>query len=438
MIYNKAFWLLLVCSVWTTISVLIFMRVDLPINFSHIAIVFSFLIIVLFKEKLSLPKQHAYLVCFFLLIFLLSIIKGFFIEPETVIYENKTFLNHYSYKTKDYPKFNSKFLYFKELLHLLFAILAIVVSSVIIKKCHINLETFKLFLQKYLYFLVIFYLVIYGVFYFYEDIINIISTNRHNGFRSFTSVRDQYFSKYFTYRLGITLSEPSFSGLYVLIFTPLIFLKSKYSLKLKLLVPLFFLFNSSKYVIALVLLMVLLWGILFLIKTIKSKKLFLMFPIFFLSFLSATIYFINTYWDKLSNVLSGQSGFSRIFSMKAGLHFFLDNFLLGTGIGQYPIYFVNSYGGTSLIENVLIRVPSAQSMIINGLSEFGISYILFIIFILLFLFKAYKRDKFLFYCSLILVFNLNASAGNGFNMIYYWVLLTFFTFYAWQNKESDA
>lgn len=434
-IYRWTLWFLVVCSVWLTISVVVFFRIDFPFSFSHISILISFLVLILiFREKIKLPIPHAYLLCVFIFLFLLSLLKGFFIESETVTYINETFLTHYLYKKEDYPKFNSTFLYFKEVFHLAFAIITIFVSSLIVKKSNLSIDDFKYGLQKYLYYLVLFYLIIYSIFFIYEDIINIIGTNRYNGFRSFTSVRDQYFSKYFTYRLGITLSEPSFSGLYVLIFSPLIFLKSRYRSRLLILVPVFFLFNSSKYAVGVALIMILFWCCSLVVKILKSKKYFILFPIILLSFFVFSGIFIYSNWEKFAEILSGQSGHSRIFSMVSAINFFLNNLLTGIGIGQYPISFVNSFGGTSQIEDVLIRTPSAQSMFLNGLAEFGAVYILFILFIIFFLIKSHKKDKFLFYCSFILIFNLNASAGNGFNMLYYWVLLIFFSFYAWQNK----
>tara|TARA_R110001592_G_scaffold363350_2_gene684722 strand:+ start:888 stop:2237 length:1350 start_codon:yes stop_codon:yes gene_type:complete len=437
-IFRLLFWLLLVCSIWLTISVFVFIRFDAPINFAHVSIIISLLtIFLIYRQKISLSLPHALLLLLFSYLIFLSLIKGFFIKPETVTYINKTFLTHYLYKTENYPKFNSIFLYFKELFHLFFTLITIFVASIIIKKSDINLDDFKYYLQKYLYYLVVFYLIIYCIFYFYHDIISLISTNRYNGFRSFTSVKDQYFSRYFTYRLGITHTEPSFSGLYVLIFAPLIFLKSKYSGRLKILVPLFFLFNSSKYVVAVALIIILLCGVVFLVKLLRNRKYFILFPIFVVLLVLSASVFLYLNWEKFYNILSGQSGFSRIFSMVSGLKFFLSNFFTGMGIGQYPVYFTNNFGGTDLIKNVLIRVPSAQSMLINGLAEFGASYILFILFLGVFIIKAFKRDKYLFYCGVILLFNLNASAGNGFNMIYYWVLLTFFTFYAWGNKEIE-
>lgn len=434
LLYRSLFIFLLVCSIWLTVSCFLFFRFDAPLNFSHSSIVISGIVLLfIFRDSLSFKKPHFFLIVFFLSILLLSIVKFFFIENVTLRHSHWVWNN--MVKSKAYVTFNSYYLFFKEFFHLIFLLITLIVSSIVIKKSNLEFDKFKFTLQKYLYYLVVFYLIIYGVFFIYEDVIYLFGTNRYNGFRSFTAVPGQNFLEIFPYRLGITHTEPSFSGLYVLIFTPLIFLKSKYSKRLKILVPLFFLFNSSKYVLAVTAVAILVWLIIYLYKISRKNGHKILGYISLFLFISLILLY-RIYDDKILEILNGYSGYSRLFSIFSGLYFFIQNIFFGTGIGQFPIHFINTFEGSSYLENILIINPSAQSMFVSGLAEFGIIYMVFIAFIIYFLYKSYQRDVFLFYCSLILIFNFNASAGNGFNMIYYWVLLIFFSYYAWETKKT--
>lgn len=435
-IYRALVLFLLVCSAWITISVFIFVRFDSPINFSHVSVLLSVLILALVGFHLKLDKVHGFLIFFFIGLLIISSVYFFFIKNLTITYINPNFKNHSIYKYLPNPIFNSRYLFIKEYLHLIFALITIIVSSIIIKSSLINLDDFKRLLQKYLYYLLLFYILLYVIFLKYEDVIAIISTNQHNGFRSFLNVKNQYFLDLFKNRLGITLSEPSFSGLYVIIFSPFAFVKSKFRSRILILLPCFLLLNSSKYAIAAALLIGCLYLVIMLINVLKSKKYFIYFlPLLFTSFFGVSLFFIE-HINKFKIILDGKSSSSRLFSMFSGLSFFQDNFLFGIGLGQYPIKFIESFSDTTYLENILIRTPSAQSMFVSGLAEFGIYYAIFILFLILFLIKSFRRDKLLFFSSVILVLNLNASAGNGFNMIYYWVLLTFYTFYAFEGYKK--
>ena len=433
-IYKKLFLFLLICSVWLTVSLFLVFRFDAPLNFSHTAvIVTSIILLLIFRENISLRKPHVFLIVFFVMLLFLSIIKFLFIDNETLMHGHWNWIN--GVKVRAYIKLNSYFLFFKECFHLSFMILTLFVSSIVIKKSQITLENFKYILQKYLYYVVLFYLIVYGIFFYYEDIIAIFGTNRYNGFRSFAAVKNQNFFKIFPYRLGITHTEPSFSGLYVLIFSPLIFLKSKYKNRLIILVPLFFVFNASKYVLAVTIIICLIWSLFKLYKISKENRhQILKYLMLFFSLIITVLYY--HYNEKIIEVLNDYSGYSRLFSMFSGLLFFSKNLFTGIGIGQFPIQFVENFEGTHYLEKILIISPSAQNMFVSGLAEFGFIYISFIIFVFCFLYKIYYRDIILFYCSLILIFNFHASPGNGFNMIYYWVLLIFFSFYAWDTKKN--
>ena len=146
-LYRNLFNLLLICSVWLTVSCFLFFRFDAPINFTHTSVIISFLgLIFIYREKISLAKPHIFLLLFFCALLLLSIVKLGFIKNETLKHYYVIWNNNI--KGKDFKEFNSIFLFLKETFHLVFLILTIFIASIVIKKSQIDIESFKVRLQK--------------------------------------------------------------------------------------------------------------------------------------------------------------------------------------------------------------------------------------------------------------------------------------------------
>lgn len=427
--YNKIFILLLITSVFLTVSIFIVIPFRSVFNFSTL-IIFSLLILFILKRKIQIGKNEMWILFYFILL----ILYGLLLLP-TYNTEVVEFLNYrptrkiFSGEAKSYYSETKRGVI--TVVYFIYACITLFVCFQVIKK--VNKQDLILITSKYVHFFCVVYLSIYILFIIGIDLTYFISTNTYYQFKNFLTSQGEFWNResfsLFPVRLGITLPEPSYSGMYMLLLYPFTAKLLAYRSYTRILLILCILLTASKFAITfLVILIASELFIKYIFKYTYQVVLLILGLLLISYFILPNLY--ELFYDKsFKSLFSSQTYLTRIESMKVGLEMSIKNLPFGVGPGRFPFNF-EKYKYVSSFKNFEGYYPN--NAYILYFAEYGIIMIpLYLYFIYGVIKSLFKNDKFLFTMgiSIMLVF-----ITNGFFYHTYFILFLTIMHYLLHEK----